>query len=93
MRPHATLINTSRGGVVDDGALLAALREKKIGGAALDVLEGEPDLSEKRELLDYARSHDDLLIVPHIGGNTFESFEKTEVFIAGRLIKALEDAP
>ena len=51
MKPHALLINTARGGLVDTRALLAALREKKIGGAGLDVLEGEDLIKEEREIL------------------------------------------
>jgi D-2-hydroxyacid dehydrogenase (NADP+) len=42
MKPDAYFINLARGGVLDEGALLAALREKRIAGAALDVFEQEP---------------------------------------------------
>ncbi len=51
MKPHALLINTARGGLIDTRALLAVLREKKIGGAGLDVLEGEELIKEEREIL------------------------------------------
>jgi D-3-phosphoglycerate dehydrogenase len=89
MQPQSVLINTSRGGVVDDAALLDALREKRIAGAALDVLDGEPDIRADHPLLTYAREHDNLLISPHIGGSTVESFAKTETFLAGRVIDAI----
>jgi D-3-phosphoglycerate dehydrogenase len=85
------LVNTSRGGIVDEAALLDCLQAGKIAGAALDVLAGEPRLASDNPLLAYAREHDNLLIVPHIGGNTFESFEKTECFLAERVIEALAE--
>jgi D-3-phosphoglycerate dehydrogenase len=89
MKPTAVLINTARGGVVDEAALLDALRSARIAGAALDVLDGEPDVAA-HPLIEHAKTHDDLLIVPHLGGNTHESFAKTEVFLARRVVEALE---
>ena len=92
MRPGAVLINTSRGGVVDETALLAALESGQLSGAALDVLEGEPNVTANHPLIRYAQDHDNLLIVPHIGGNTVESFEKTESFLARKVVEALRDS-
>ncbi len=86
-RPHTILINTSRGAVLDQTALLDALENRALGGAALDVIEGEPDLPFKHPLLAYARKHENLLITPHIGGNTAEAFSKTERFLADRLLE------
>jgi gluconate 2-dehydrogenase len=54
MKPTATLINIARGGIVDDAALAAALRDKRIAAAGLDVFEGEPKV------------HPDLLTVPNV---------------------------
>ncbi len=54
MKPTATLVNIARGGIVDDAALAAALRDKRIAAAGLDVFEGEPKL------------HPDLLTVPNV---------------------------
>jgi D-3-phosphoglycerate dehydrogenase len=85
MKCSAVLINTARGGIVDEKALLLALESKKIRGAALDVLNGEPGINESHPLVQYAIKNDNLLIVPHIGGNTPESFEKTELFIAKKI--------
>ena len=82
------MINTSRGGVVEDTNLLRALQEKKIAGAALDVLYGEPDITNNA-LIDYSNTNRNLIITPHIGGCTFESFEKTEKFIAEKLLQAI----
>lgn len=82
------LINTSRGGIVDDTELLKSLQEGKIAGAALDVLYGEPNI-QNNHLVEYANSNRNLIITPHIGGCTYESFEKTERFIAKKLLQAI----
>jgi phosphoglycerate dehydrogenase-like enzyme len=67
MKPGAFLINTSRGAIADEKALLAALEAGRLGGAGLDVLEGEPDV-QNHPLRKYAEQHDNLLITPHCGG-------------------------
>ena len=61
------LINTSRGAVVDEHALLKALEANLIGAAGLDVLADEPDI-QKSPLYSYAQTHDNLIITPHCGG-------------------------
>jgi len=88
IKPGAILINTSRGGVVDESALLEALQSARLAGAALDVVDGEPAVGASHPLVAYARTHENLLLTPHIGGNTSESFEKTEVFLAGKVREA-----
>jgi D-3-phosphoglycerate dehydrogenase len=90
MNPGAHLVNTSRGGVIDESALLAALESGRLAGAALDVLEGEPNVGE-HPLVQFARRDSRLIVVPHIGGNTYESFEKVERFLAERVVMALEE--
>ena len=91
MKTECGLVNTSRGGVVDDARSLTALMAGRLAGAALDVLDGEPAIGAEHPLVAYARRHENLLVVPHIGGNTWESFDKTEVFLAGRVVDALAE--
>jgi lactate dehydrogenase-like 2-hydroxyacid dehydrogenase len=87
MRPGAFLINTSRGDVVDEGALVAALASGHLGGAALDVYEREPDF---RPAL---RSQPNVVLLPHLGSATLESraamgrraILNLEAFLEGRL--------
>jgi D-3-phosphoglycerate dehydrogenase len=86
----AVLINTSRGAVVDEAALLAALKSGRLAGAALDVVADELSGGPSRALLACARDHDNLIITPHMGGATVESMEKAEVFMAQRLARFLE---
>jgi len=83
MKPTATLVNVARGGIVDDAALAAALREKRIAAAGLDVFEGEP------------RVHPDLLTVPnvvltpHIGSATVKTRRAMSDLAADNLISFL----
>jgi len=69
MRPSAVLVNTARGSIVDEGALVVALREGVIAGAALDVYEQEPEVQE--ELLWF----ENVVLTPHLGSATRETRE------------------
>jgi D-3-phosphoglycerate dehydrogenase len=90
MKPSAWFINTARGELVDEFALLDALQSGQLAGAALDVLCGERSTGmADHPLVSYAREHGNLLITPHVGGCTEESMEKTEVFLAGKLCASL----
>jgi glyoxylate/hydroxypyruvate/2-ketogluconate reductase len=64
MKPSAIFINTARGGVADDAALIAALKAKRIAGAGIDVFENEPAFN--REFLDL----ENVVLTPHIGSAT-----------------------
>ena len=72
MKSSAYLINTARGGIVDEAALINVLKEKKIKGAALDVFSIEPPLNKESELLKL----DNVLLSPHIGYMTKEAMKK-----------------
>ena len=88
----AILVNTSRGGVIDEPAVAAELLSGRLAGVAVDVLEGEPDIADS-PLAGLARTGFPVLITPHLGGNTHESREKTELFIATKLAKAMHNRP
>lgn len=90
--PHSIFINTSRGGIVDETALLEALQTKRLRGAALDVIQDEFNFSAQHVLARYSRENNNLLLTPHIGGNTYESFEKTEHYLAQQLLIHLHAA-
>lgn len=85
-RTGAVLINTSRGAIIDETALLQALESGRLAGAGLDVIDGEwsTDLAS-HPLIRYANSHDNLLISPHIGGVTWESQAMTLEFMVQKL--------
>ncbi|MEX2172521.1 MAG: NAD(P)-dependent oxidoreductase [Pirellulales bacterium] len=86
MKPGAILVNTSRGGVIDEAALLNALESGHLAGAGLDVIDGEwrNDLVD-HPLIRYASHHENLLISPHIGGVTCES----QALAYGRIVQKL----
>lgn len=88
MKPGAVLINSARGGIVDEVALAAALKSGHLGGAAIDVFAQEPLP---------ASSHFDgcpnLLLTPHIAGVSTESNERVSSLIAERVAAALEATP
>jgi D-3-phosphoglycerate dehydrogenase len=90
MKSSAVLVNTSRGKIVNELDLLAALKSRQIAGYAADVLADEAEFNHttvaKHSLIEYAKTHDNCLIVPHIGGMTFESRAATDVFIARKLV-------
>ncbi len=87
MKPEAILINAARGGVVDEAALAVALREKRLGGAALDVFAEEPLSAADGERF---RGIDNLILTPHVAGVTVESNVRVSELIADTVIAHLE---
>jgi len=88
MRPGALLVNTSRGGLIDEAALARALRDGHLGGAALDVREHEPP-GANDPLADAPR----LLLTPHVAGITVESNTRASLHVADEILRALDGAP
>ncbi len=85
MKPGAALINTSRGGIVDEAALAQALQSGQLGGAAIDVFATEP-LPAGSPLA----AAPNLLLTPHIAGVTVESNQRVGELIARRVLEWLE---
>ena len=80
MKPSAYIINTARGEVIDEEALVKALQEKRIAGAALDVFEHEPDIHPALSKMD------NVVMLPHIGSATIETRGKMGLIAAENLI-------
>ena len=80
----AVLINTSRGEIVDEAALIEAIESGRLAGAAVDVVNDESHVETNR-LIDYAKTHANVIVTPHIGGATVEAVEKTDLFVIKRL--------
>jgi len=85
MKKNAILINTARGKLIDEKALLKALKEKQIGGAALDVYKEEPLKDE--ELWKF---EENLILTPHIGSQTEETQNDAATMIAEKMVKFLK---
>ena len=84
MKPAAYLINTSRDKVIERGALRWALDNEMIAGAAVDFI-------DSLELVEYAKTHDNLVLTNHIGGCTHEDMERTKQYVLNKVENYLED--
>lgn len=87
LRPGARVINCARGGLIDEGALLAALREGRVAGAALDVFAEEPP--KGNPLLDHLA----VIVTPHLGASTEEAQVRVAVEVAEQVLAALGNQP
>jgi len=83
MKKTAKIINTSRGGVIDEEALYEAIKNGNLGGAALDVFESEPAINNKLATLD------NVILTPHIGAQTKEAQSLAANVIAEKIIQIL----
>jgi (S)-sulfolactate dehydrogenase len=86
MKPDATVINTSRGGIVDERALATALRSGVIGSAALDVFSVEPLGPEAAAIFE---GLDNLLLTPHLAGNATEAVDRIASSIVEAVLQSL----
>jgi len=85
MKPTAYIINTARGAIIDEKALIKALQEKWIAGAGLDVFEIEPP-DEDNPLL---KMGDNVIVTPHAAFNTYEAIERERVWAAEEVARVL----
>lgn len=86
MKPSAYLVNTARGAIVHESALVDALENHRIAGAALDVFENEPELHPG------LRSLDNVVIVPHLGSATVETRSAMADLAARNVVAVLSGA-
>jgi D-3-phosphoglycerate dehydrogenase len=91
MKPHARIINCARGGIVEEAALLAALKEDRLAGAALDVFSTEPP--SKDSLLTELVAHPRVVVTPHLGASTEEAQVMVALDVAEQVVSVLNDGP
>ena len=87
MKPSAFLINTARGELINENDLYNALFQKQIAGAALDAFQQEPPRDERFFKLD------NVILTPHIGGNSFEAIERMGLGAAQEVLRVLAGEP
>ena len=87
MKPSVRIVNTARGGIVDEEALCRAVTEGRVAGAALDVFEGEPKVNPK--LLE----SESIIVTPHLGASTAEAQERVALDVVEQIIAVFKGEP
>ena len=88
MKRSAFFVNTSRGELIDEDALIRALRQNRLAAAAIDVIQGEQSGPANSPLLrSRTEFQDRLLVTPHIGGASWDSMARTENFIIAKVLR------
>jgi len=88
MKPGSYLVNTARGGIVDEGALYAALVEGRLAGAGLDVFAEEPTATDNPLL-----TLDNVVAAPHMAGVTHEAMDRMGIATAENILSVLDGKP
>jgi len=88
MKPTARLINTARGGLVDEAALYAALTAGKLAGAGIDVFSPEPPMTDNPLF-----TLQNIVVAPHLAGNTRESLDRRALTTVRNLLSVLDGKP
>lgn len=93
IKPGCIFINTSRSELVDEEALVEGLYEGKISAVGVDVLKGEPEITTISPLWKYAKTHDNVVITPHIGGFCPEAVDIVVELSCKRILDFFSEKP
>ena len=93
LKDGVILINTSRGEILDELAIVAGLEAGKIAAVGADVLTGEPPSTDANPLLAYARHHDNVILTPHIGGFSPDALRAVIRLMCSRIRERFVPAP
>ena len=91
MKPDSILVNTSRGDIIDETALLEALESGHLRAFGADVISDEWRIDMRESpLVQYATTHNNVVITPHLGGCTYRSLVDARIFAARKLVHFLK---
>jgi D-3-phosphoglycerate dehydrogenase len=91
VKPQARVVNCARGGIIDEAALLVALKEDRLAGAALDVFSSEPPSSDP--VLSELLAHPRVIVTPHLGASTEEAQVMVALDVAEQVVSVLRGGP